>query len=43
MQRKSFIKSSIKNISTIGIVGGHNKNIEFGLMTLLNSNIFVKF
>lgn len=43
MQRKSLIKPSIKNISIIGIVGGQNKNVEFGLMTLLNSKISVKF
>ncbi len=43
MTAQTLIKSPLKNINIIGIAGGHNKNIEFGLMTLLNSNIFVKF
>lgn len=43
MTNSTLIKNTLKSIQTIGIVGGQAKNVEFGLMTLLNSSIFVKF
>lgn len=43
MTSNTLIKSNSKVIQIIGIVGGQEKNIEFGLMTLLNSSIHVKF